>query len=312
MAGGADGERLAKDIEVAFVGLLQEHARREEFSGLIEIVILANTPPSERKHIPKLLEHLRGLCAEIAKGEGNFRVQLTYQRDGGAFGGATPSAAAPAPVSAPGGVDVFMNPKGMFDRLVLLTNDSIVVANPEESTLTEAAAAGANVNWQHVAGLKSTVVPYASIRKVSTNKHGDTLNVRYQDKSGSRLTSISMKDGPARDQAWEGLRRRLGSSFRFSDVQYGAFRAALSPLVAVALCALLTWLFYMAASELATGGEAEVRGRNQAFKWIAVMVASVLGPTGVMIVGGIATFIAAAWGMARIKTPPRMLTLARS
>jgi hypothetical protein len=315
MAGGTDGERLASAIEGAFTGLLQEHASRKEFSGHIAIVILAMTPRSERKHIPKLLEHLRGLCAELSRGENRYRVSLTYQRDDGALGAAAApgSIAAPAAAAAaPGGADVFMNPKGMFDRLVLLTADSIIVANPDESTLTQAAAAGANADWQTVIGMKPTVVPYAMVSKVSTNKHGDTINVRHKDKSGSRLTSISMKDAAARDQAWDGLRRRLGSGFTFTDVQYGKARAALAPIVTIAFCMLLTWLFYMAAQELASGEEAEVRGRNQAFKWIAVMVANVLGPTGVMIVGGIATLIALVWGSARIKTPPRMLTLARS
>ena len=88
-------------------------------------------------------------------------------------------------------------------------------------------------------------------------------------------------------------------------------RAAFAPLIALAGCLLFTWLFYMAAGELASGGEADIRGRHQFMKQIAVWVTGLLGPTGVLIAGGLATLIAGAWFRARVKTPPRMLTLAR-
>jgi hypothetical protein len=113
MAGGPDGDRLAKAIEVGFQGLLKEHARRPEFSGHIQIVVLGNTPVSERKNIPSLLEHLRGICNDLSKGnDKRYRVSLTYQKNSlsdvipstpppRAATSSTPRASVPPPQSGP-------------------------------------------------------------------------------------------------------------------------------------------------------------------------------------------------------------------
>lgn len=81
-AGGTDGPRLAEAIEAAFTPLVDEHTRRAEFSGHIQIVVLATTPLAARKHIPGVLERLRGVCTELSKDQkGRCRVSLTYQKD---------------------------------------------------------------------------------------------------------------------------------------------------------------------------------------------------------------------------------------
>jgi hypothetical protein len=212
---------------------------------------------------------------------------------------------------ANGTADVFLNPTGLFDRLVLFTDDAIVVANPAAASLAGVGPGSAPADWKPLVGLSPSVVPYGTIRKVSTNKHGDTLSVRWKDASRDRLTTVSLKDAAVRDEAWERLRRRLGQSFAFSDVQFGAARAALTPIGVVLICALVTWALYLAAGELAAGAEPEVRGRNALVKQAAVTIIGLIGPTGVLIAGGLATTMAAAWGVARVRTPPRMLTLVR-
>ena len=75
---GDDADTLAKAIEAGFGTLLKEHAGRKEFSGHIQIVVVA--PPPARRHIPKLLEHLKGICSELSRGkERRYRVSLTYE-----------------------------------------------------------------------------------------------------------------------------------------------------------------------------------------------------------------------------------------
>jgi hypothetical protein len=55
---------------------------RKEFSGHIQIVVLGMTPPLARRHIPDVVEHLRGLCNDVSRhGETRYRVTLTFQRD---------------------------------------------------------------------------------------------------------------------------------------------------------------------------------------------------------------------------------------
>ena len=88
LAGGPNGARLAKAIETAFRDVIVEHLARSEFSGHVQIVVLAMTPRSERKYIPPLLEMLRETCSTLSAHGARCRVSLTYQ---------TSSLPAPAP-----------------------------------------------------------------------------------------------------------------------------------------------------------------------------------------------------------------------
>lgn len=214
-------------------------------------------------------------------------------------------ATAPAPVTA----DVFLNPDGLFDRFVALTADALVVANPDRNELTAWAAAGSAAIPRAVA--TGTVVPFASVSKLSTNHYSDVLNVHWRDASRERLTSVHFENAAARDACWASLRRRLGMAFTFSDVQFGRARALVSPAITLGVIGALTWLFHTAAAGLAAGEEPTVRGRNAMVKRMAVGAMDFLGPTGVLVVGALLTVLAVAWATARLRTPPRMLTLVR-
>ena len=98
LAGGRSGPRLAKAIEDAFMVLIKRHMTRKEFSGHIQIVVLGMTPAPARRHIPDLVEHLRGICNDVSRnGERRYRVTLTFERDSPQT---TSTAGPPAAVSA--------------------------------------------------------------------------------------------------------------------------------------------------------------------------------------------------------------------
>jgi hypothetical protein len=206
---------------------------------------------------------------------------------------------------------VFLNPPGLFDRLVVLTPEAILVANPDALAMARLSANPDAAAWASALGEAPTTVPYAAITHIRTNKHGDTLTIRYRQGPRSRLMTISLKDTATRDDVWDRLYRRVGRSFVFSDVQFGRVRAAVAPVLTAAACVAATWLLSMVAAELAGGAEAEIRGRNAAVKQALVFVVDRLGPTGVIVAGTLAAASAALWGVARVRVPPRMLTLAR-
>ena len=208
-------------------------------------------------------------------------------------------------------VDYFVNPTGLFDRLVLFTDDAIVVANPEPTALAGLTTALQSASWQQLLAASSTVIPYAAVSKVSTNQYRDVVSIRYRDHARGRFANIGFKDTATRDRALANLRRRLGGEFEFSEVQYGRLRAAVGPLLTVIACLALTWLFHRVAIELAGGATADITGRQALGKNLAVGTLRALGPLGVLIVGSLAIIIGLAWGSSRMRQPPRMLTLAR-
>jgi hypothetical protein len=81
MIGGLDGARLARDLQNAFLGVLQKHIPRKEFSGKIEVVVLAHTPDEAKVHLEKVIAHVQGYCVGMATHhDAPLRVSLEYQK----------------------------------------------------------------------------------------------------------------------------------------------------------------------------------------------------------------------------------------
>ena len=213
------------------------------------------------------------------------------------------------PPSPPAAVEVFSSKEQLFDRLVVLTTESIFTANPDKPLVAGIAAKVANTLAVKSVVMDAEEFPFKSISKVETNRHRTDLNVYYHDGKSNRMKNIDFDSKAIRDRVFESLRRRLGRNFVKDEEQYGMGRAAIAPLVTALVLAGATWLFTLAAQELADGVEPEIRGRQQLIKGFAVGMMNLLGPTGVMIVGGLCVAGAIAWLVARVKTPPLMATL---
>jgi len=213
-------------------------------------------------------------------------------------------------MAAPTPADVFASGEQLFDRLVVLTNEALFTADPDKQQL-----AGIAARVTATAPAVKSVVPdaaeisYKSISSVKANRHRSDLNVYYHDGSKDRMKNIDFDRAATRDRAFESLRRRLGPRFVKDEIQYGLAGAALAPLVTALVLAGITMFTMGAAQELADGVEAEIRGRNAAAKGIFVLVLNVLGPTGVMILGGLFVAGSIAWLVARLRKPPLMATL---
>jgi hypothetical protein len=102
LAGGPDGQRLAKAIETAFGHVLKAQMQRKEFSGHIHLVVLPMMPPAERTHLTATIKHLRGICADLSTGDEPYRLTVTFKREDAAFAEPPAAATAPAPIQSRG------------------------------------------------------------------------------------------------------------------------------------------------------------------------------------------------------------------
>jgi hypothetical protein len=203
--------------------------------------------------------------------------------------------------------DVFVNPDGVFDRLVVLSDTGLSATNPDSSLLASATP-------EQLALLippNQVQIPWASIVKVRSNRHRDDINVTFRGSSREELKNIGFKDAASRDAALRAIQKRLGPQFRWREEQYGIGRAAGIPLVAGVVMSVFTYVSAMAAAGLANGEQADIHGRNRATKAAFVWALDLIGPTGVWVVGGLAVACCVLWMMGRIKRPPLMVTIAR-
>ncbi len=224
-------------------------------------------------------------------------------------------AAPPTRMAAPQTpADVFSNGEGLFDRLVVLTTEALFTANPEKPQL-----AGIAPKVTAAAPAVKSVVPdaeeiaYKSISSLKANRHRSDLNVYYHDGSRDRMKNIDFDSAATRDRAFECFRRRLGPRFVKDEVQYSVLSAAFAPLLTVVVFAAITMFMMSAAQELADGADVRITGSARATtaaaKGLTVIVLNLLGPTGVMVLGGLFSAGGIAWLVARVRKPPLMAIL---
>ena len=205
--------------------------------------------------------------------------------------------------------EVFTSDGEMFDRLVVITDEAVYVANPEDEKLS-----GLRTALTGGAAVKSVVpdadqVLWSAVSSVKANKFSDNLNIHHKQGSQTRMKNVTFKNAPARDVVLAALERRLGPRFQKREAQYGVARAAVAPLLTAAGLALFTYIAVQAAVGIAEGEEAEIRGRSQVIKRLFVWVVELLGPTGVTIVGSLLVLGCIAWLVGRVKQPLLMITL---
>jgi len=161
-------------------------------------------------------------------------------------------------------------------------------------------------------------IRYDVISYVRANWFGDDLDI-YHRRSSLPLddynTNVTFKDASARDTALEALEQRLAPRFQRHEVQYGVVRAALAPFLMGVLVALLTYGSMWTAVLFAGGDESaylRAAGRHESAARLYILVCRSLGPTGVVIVGGLVVLGCIVWLVKRVKQPPLMITLSPS
>ncbi len=91
--------------------------------------------------------------------------------------------------------------------------------------------------------------------------------------------------------------------------QYTIMRAVYAPLMTFTVLALITWVLYGVTVTIAGSGEAGFSGRHSGMKRLIYWVLEMLGPTGVLVFGGLLMLFAVLVLVKRVKQPPLIITL---
>lgn len=103
----------------------------------------------------------------------------------------------------------------------------------------------------------------------------------------------------------------LGSGWSRREIQYGPLRAGVGPLVSIVVVGGITAALWAGARSLAAGDDVDTDGRRGLFKKVFVWVLDLLGPTGVLVLGGVIVLALLWWLVARVKDPPLMAVISR-
>jgi hypothetical protein len=210
-------------------------------------------------------------------------------------------------------VSVWVNPRASLDRATLLFDDALVVANPSAEIaeqLSNRLAAGEPL--KALLGGKTTVIPLADIRKVRCHQQSDDLDVHYTAQGKVRMMNVGFADSATRDEVLGTLQHRMGAGFQLRVQELSPLQAAIKPFLILLVSTFFVVAGFMGALEIAAGAEYDISGRGAMLQRAYVSIVSLLGPVGVLVLGGLLVLALLVWFVRRVLNPPTQMTLARA
>jgi hypothetical protein len=195
--------------------------------------------------------------------------------------------------------------------LLALSDDAVYLTTLDDKKMRKAQAALAEGRPAgEVLDGADTVIPLDIITKVEGNLYHTFFDIKYKEPDAKEESekTIHCEDQESRDEIVKALRQRLGPDWERKVKEYTRLRASLEPLIVIGLFGFLTFCFYMAG----THPESDSGGKTVRTNWIGaifVWVYNLLGPWGVVCLGGLVIALGIAWLVARMIKPPLMLTL---
>jgi hypothetical protein len=203
---------------------------------------------------------------------------------------------------------------GFGVEMIALSDEALHIASLNEAELKEAKAGFQNgMTVEEVLKEAKLVVPFAQMRRVSSNLHHRVVDVYWKDPGDKeeKDKNLILTDKQSRDELLEGLRQRLGDGWKRQVKQFTRLRAAWAPLAvillfgAIGVCVALAHFF--PDPNPSTGPR-----RIPWFVSIFVWLHGIIGWLGVALIFGTFTLMGVIWFIMRMRKPPLMYTLTRN
>jgi hypothetical protein len=198
------------------------------------------------------------------------------------------------------------------NNVVMVTDEAVVVATraPDElAALESELQKGAPA--ETLLSRSGKRFPFEKIVGVVSNERTSELKItcKLALTGKPEFHDFEFSSPQRRDEVLAAMRSQMEPIFRYARTEFTPLRAALAPLVTAAVLAMLTWALRDSARGALPAPNSH--GRHAALKELLYRFALWIGPTGVLVIGGIALAIALLWLVAQVREPPIMLTLKR-
>jgi len=229
-------------------------------------------------------------------------MQNLNNEDAGERGGRGPLDYAP---------QIWTNPKSPFDRVVILSDEYLIAANPDAARIPdieEAVAQGQILRKQ--LGRSAKAIPLEKVTKVTANLNDVDMDVYYSDGKDLRMVNTQFADAETRNQALGSIQEKIGERFERTEKQYSRLRGLLAPLAVGFVILVMTALCYLAAADVHNNPQLLIDGTNTLREMIFGGILFVIPPFVFLCIGGVLLLGAGGWLATNLRTPPLMVTLA--
>jgi hypothetical protein len=192
-----------------------------------------------------------------------------------------------------------------LNNIAVISDDAIITGNLKSEELEEAKAKiEAGESPLNVIGKNATHIPFFNVTGVEFDAHEEEIEISYKAEKESKTKSLEFADKADRTEAFQLIENRLGDSFTSLTESFSKLCAVYAPLLTLTIFGFLTWLLHNTAAEIAAGAEAEVTGRHRGIKALFLWILDLIGPIGVLIIGGLLMALAVMALVQRFKEPP--------
>lgn len=204
---------------------------------------------------------------------------------------------------------IYSNPKALFNNVLAIYPDHVMVARPTESALGEQLARLEADPAATPDGAKH--IPFATITNVRYNEKDQHLDIHYRQGKDKKEATFTFADTAEREEVFAELKKVL-PTYSEKRQEMNAMSAGVKPLLVALVLSFFTYIGFRAAQQLAAGAEAEVSGRHSGVKRLFAWLLDLLGPTGVLIIGGLMVAGALLVLVKRMGEPPIWVTLKKA
>jgi hypothetical protein len=206
--------------------------------------------------------------------------------------------------------NVWINPTGRPDKVVILHDNALIVANPGRKALKRFESdVTAGMLHLELLGKDTLFIPYNAIDKVILDQRKPRLNVRFR--SGRRRISEHIRfAGPSlRDEVFQSIKTDGGSRFDLVISKQKGFWRSVPYILIAGLLSYLTYDTAITFSKITSGWTFPVLEANPQIKALAVPVIQSFGTINVLITGIALVLATLLWVFFRASRPSEMTML---
>lgn len=197
------------------------------------------------------------------------------------------------------------------DKVVILTPKQIIVG--VDPNVVDKWVENIKVHQSITGKLDEVIVIDIPLsEEIETKQNGRIIGVTYKEGENQTYESIIMKDENTKKVFLNSLNCYLNQEeYTHTTEKYSPLKAMVSPLVTLGIALVAGAFFYWFANLVQTQGGPHRSVRVKVYVAVVYYILKIIGPTGALVITGIAGLACVAWLVKRVITPPVKIVIAK-
>jgi hypothetical protein len=207
---------------------------------------------------------------------------------------------------------VWDNPQARTDRLVMLSDKSLIYAHPNPTDIPRISELFAQKKMQReLLGAGARSIKFETIQRLSGNPKGADLTVSYLHGKAKHKHKLQLASPQVRDEVLAAAQRKLPPDFVQSTQKTNRLVNILPPLLMLLIFLGGSLVLYFGLVLLSKVPAIQAGGSLEIVKSILTGLTSPLGTGGILGLGGLFSLVALVWLVISLRKPTEQIVVER-